>query len=99
VILSEPGFRLGERGRRDRPGARRGESLFSLIWIEISNKRFWELSVVSFIVDFLLPQFQVFTENECHFALSNSDAQIQLISGDEDQEEFTGLPVEDIDCP
>ncbi len=25
-------------------GARRGESLFSLIWIEISNKRFWELS-------------------------------------------------------
>src|SRR5208337_4715031 len=26
--------RLGERGRRDRLGARRGESLFSLIWIE-----------------------------------------------------------------
>jgi hypothetical protein len=25
-------------------GARRGESLFSLIWIEISNKIFWELS-------------------------------------------------------
>jgi len=24
--------RLGERGRRDHPGARRGESLFSLIW-------------------------------------------------------------------
>src|SRR5208283_4450557 len=31
--------RLGERGRRDRLGARRGESLVSLIWIEISNKR------------------------------------------------------------
>src|SRR5271165_5666265 len=41
--------RLGERGRRDRPGARRGESLFSLIWIEISHKRFWELSLVSFM--------------------------------------------------
>ena len=26
-------------------------SLFSLIWIEISNKRFRELSVVSFIAD------------------------------------------------
>ena len=44
-------MRLGERGRRDRLGARRGESLFSLIWIEISNKRFRELSVVSFIAD------------------------------------------------
>src|SRR5271157_5620461 len=43
--------RLGERGRRDRFGARRGESLFSLICIEISNKRFCELSVVSFIAD------------------------------------------------
>src|SRR5271165_5450985 len=43
--------RLGERGRRDRLGARRGESLFSLIWIEISHKRFWELSVVNFITD------------------------------------------------
>jgi hypothetical protein len=43
--------RLGERGRRDRSGARRGESLFSLIWIEISNKKFWELLVVSFTVD------------------------------------------------
>jgi hypothetical protein len=29
--------RLGERGRRDRPGARRGESLFSLVCIEIQN--------------------------------------------------------------
>src|SRR5271166_3082193 len=29
--------RLGERGRRDRLGARRGESLFSLIWSEISQ--------------------------------------------------------------
>jgi hypothetical protein len=41
--------RLGERGRRGRPGAGRGESLFSLICIEISNKRFRELSVVSFM--------------------------------------------------
>src|SRR5271169_2925061 len=31
--------RLGERGRRDRLGARRGESLFSLIWIEISKQQ------------------------------------------------------------
>jgi hypothetical protein len=29
VLLSEPGFVLGERGRRDLFGARRGESLFS----------------------------------------------------------------------
>jgi hypothetical protein len=29
VVLGEPGFDLGERGRRDRFGARRGESLFS----------------------------------------------------------------------
>jgi hypothetical protein len=29
VVLGEPGFVLGERGRRDRFGARRGESLFS----------------------------------------------------------------------
>jgi hypothetical protein len=29
VVLGEPGFFLGERGRRDRFGARRGESLFS----------------------------------------------------------------------
>ena len=42
-------MRLGERGRRGRPGAGRGESLLSLICIEISNKRFRELSVVSFM--------------------------------------------------
>jgi len=30
VVVGEPGFDLGERGRRDRFGARRGESLFSL---------------------------------------------------------------------
>jgi hypothetical protein len=30
VVLGEPRFGLGERGRRDRFGARRGESLFSL---------------------------------------------------------------------
>jgi hypothetical protein len=29
VVLGEPGFDLGERGRRDRFGSRRGESLFS----------------------------------------------------------------------
>ena len=28
VVLGEPGFDLGERGRRDRFGPRRGESLF-----------------------------------------------------------------------
>jgi hypothetical protein len=28
VVLGEPGFDLGERGRRDRFGARRGERLF-----------------------------------------------------------------------
>jgi hypothetical protein len=29
VVLGEPRFVLGERGRRERFGARRGESLFS----------------------------------------------------------------------
>jgi hypothetical protein len=29
VVLGEPGFDLGERGSRDRFGARPGESLFS----------------------------------------------------------------------
>src|SRR5713101_4535266 len=47
-----------ERGRRDRSGARRGESLFSLIWIEISNKRFWELSFLGELFLCLLQQIR-----------------------------------------